>query len=160
MRFRSLGTQGFTELACGQIRSFYYPGDDTAKLTVLQNASAGVIGGALACWNHPFEVRWEQDSFAMLLTPTSLLIVLSSSAFNIDLASPPARLFSQVARIQAQAQAANGEAVESMVGIFKSVVAKEGVGGLFAGIVPRMCLGIWQTLFMVTGAKVIRDALN
>ena len=28
---------------------------------------------------------------------------------------------------------------------------KQGVKGLFQGIVPRVMLGIWQTLFMVTG---------
>ena len=27
----------------------------------------------------------------------------------------------------------------------------QGVRGLFQGIVPRVMLGIWQTLFMVTG---------
>lgn len=31
--------------------------------------------------------------------------------------------------------------------------------GLFQGIVPRVLLGIWQTLFMVTGAKLVQDAL-
>jgi len=36
---------------------------------------------------------------------------------------------------------------------------EQGIGGLFKGIVPRVCLGIWQTLFMVTGAKLVKDAL-
>ena len=40
------------------------------------------------------------------------------------------------------------------------IVRKDGVGGLFRGIAPRVCLGIWQTLFMVTGAKLIKDELR
>jgi hypothetical protein len=31
---------------------------------------------------------------------------------------------------------------------------------LLRGIVPRVFLGIWQTLFMVTGAKIIKDTLE
>ena len=41
------------------------------------------------------------------------------------------------------------------------VLAKtNGVGGLFRGIVPRIGLGIWQTLFMVTGAKILKEELK
>jgi hypothetical protein len=28
------------------------------------------------------------------------------------------------------------------------------------GIVPRIGLGIWQTLFMVTGVKLVKDTLK
>ena len=35
----------------------------------------------------------------------------------------------------------------------------QGVRGLFTGIFPRVLLGVWQTLFMVTGAKLVQDAL-
>ena len=34
------------------------------------------------------------------------------------------------------------------------------MGGLFRGIAPRIGLGIWQTLFMVTGAKIVKDELQ
>ena len=112
--------QGFTEAARGQMKVVFHNGDEKAKLTVSQEALSGVIGGALACWNHPFEV----------------------------------------ARIEAQAAAAAGEKSVGMVGVLSNVVAKEGVGGLFAGIVPRLCLGIYQTLFMVTGAKLIRQYID
>ena len=30
--------------------------------------------------------------------------------------------------------------------------------GLFQGVVPRWGLGVWQTLFMVTGPKLVKDA--
>lgn len=35
----------------------------------------------------------------------------------------------------------------------------QGPKGLFKGLVPRILLGIWQTLFMVTGAKLVQEAL-
>lgn len=35
----------------------------------------------------------------------------------------------------------------------------QGPTGLFKGLFPRVLLGIWQTLFMVTGAKLVQDAL-
>ena len=81
---------------------------------------SGVLGGACACWNHPFEV----------------------------------------ARIQMQTAATRGEAQVSMVSVFQNVIKESGVSGLFKGIVPRLGLGIWQTLFMVTGAKLIKRALE
>jgi hypothetical protein len=43
--------------------------------------------------------------------------------------------------------------------VFQSIVKTEGVGGLFKGIIPRIGLGIWQTLFMVTGAKLLKQYL-
>jgi hypothetical protein len=94
-----------------------FHGDAKAKLTKAEEVSAGVVGGTLACWNHPFEV----------------------------------------ARIEAQARAAAGQPSLSMVNVMRLVVAESGVTGLFTGLVPRIGLGIWQTLFMVTGAKIVRQ---
>jgi hypothetical protein len=94
--------------------------DANAKLTVAQEAGAGVIGGALSCWNHPFEV----------------------------------------ARIQMQTAAERGQPKQNMIQVFQTVVKENGPLGLFKGIVPRIGLGIWQTLFMVTGAKLVKQALE
>lgn len=111
--------QGFTEVVRGRFKILFH-GDPNAKLTVAQEAGAGIIGGALACWNHPFEV----------------------------------------ARIQMQSAADRGEPKQNMVQVFRTVVQEHGVAGLFKGIVPRLGLGIWQTLFMVTGAKLVKQALE
>lgn len=43
--------------------------------------------------------------------------------------------------------------------VFRAVYAQYGLAGLFSGVVPRMGLNIWQTLFMVTGAQLVRDAV-
>jgi hypothetical protein len=28
------------------------------------------------------------------------------------------------------------------------------------GVIPRVCLGVWQTLFMVTGAQLAKDFMK
>ena len=66
----------------------------------------------------------------------------------------------EVARIEAQTLGNAGKPVGSMVSVMRAIVKTDGVGGLFRGIAPRIGLGIWQTLFMVTGAKLIKDELK
>merc|ERR1712153_154743 len=114
--------QGFTDAVRGvMLRSFHDPKNNpNAKLTVGQEVTSGMLGGFLACWNHPFEV----------------------------------------ARIEMQARAAAGETSKSMVKVLKDVHAEYGVRGLFQGLFPRVCLGVWQTLFMVTGANIVKEYLN
>ena len=85
----------------------------------MQEIFAGAIGGALSCWNQPFEV----------------------------------------ARIQAQKLAREGIRNLNMFQVMGKIVKENGVGGLYQGVLPRMGLGIWQTLFMVTGAKMIKNAI-
>ena len=64
----------------------------------------------------------------------------------------------EVARIEMQASAAAGKnAGRSMVKVMGDIVKTDGVAGLFTGIVPRIGLGVWQTLFMVTGARMLKD---
>lgn len=111
--------QGFTEFIRHRMKVALH-GDQNARLTKAQEVCAGVIGGTMACWNHPFEV----------------------------------------ARIEAQTLGNMGKPVGGMVTVMRDIVRVDGVGGLFRGIVPRVGLGIWQTLFMVTGAKLIKDELQ
>eukprot|EP00055_Hartaetosiga_balthica_P015213 m.88352 g.88352 ORF g.88352 m.88352 type:complete len:300 (+) comp8806_c1_seq1:147-1046(+) len=108
--------QGFTDAVREVIKRSQYENPKTAKLSVTHEVMAGVIGGTLACWNHPFEV----------------------------------------ARIEAQTQAALGQPSKGMIATMRSVVGSHGFPGLFKGVVPRVFLGIWQTTFMVTGANLIR----
>lgn len=105
--------QGFTEL----VRDMYKRKNKSDKLTPWQEVWCGVIGGALSCWNHPFEV----------------------------------------ARIEAQARAVHGESKMGMMEILKHVHSTHGINGLFKGLVPRLLLCIWQTVFMVSFAKVIKQ---
>lgn len=109
--------QGFTELVRSQMRNIFHNGDKKAKLTNRQEINSGIIGGIMACWNHPFEV----------------------------------------ARIEMQAAAAAGEAKHSMVATLGRIYNTNGVQGLFQGVIPRVGLGIWQTLFMVVAPKLIQN---
>ena len=111
--------QGFTEFVRARFKVLFH-GDKDARLTKTQEVAAGVVGGTMACWNHPFEV----------------------------------------ARIEAQTLGNAGKPVGSMVTVMRNIVKVDGVGGLFRGIVPRIGLGVWQTLFMVTGAKLFKDELK
>lgn len=65
----------------------------------------------------------------------------------------------EVARIQQQAAAAAGEPSKNMIQTFGVIVKEQGVAGLFKGVIPRIGLGVWQTLFMVTGAKLLKEHL-
>jgi hypothetical protein len=114
--------QGFTEIVRERAKAVWYPDVDSkeVKMTKGQEVICGVIGGTMACWNHPFEV----------------------------------------ARIEAQTRGSLGQETGSMVSVMKDIIRENGVGGLFRGIVPRIGLGIWQTLFMVTGAKILKEELK
>eukprot|EP00922_Rhytidocystis_sp_ex-Travisia-forbesii_P039293 GHVS01058461.1.p1 GENE.GHVS01058461.1~~GHVS01058461.1.p1 ORF type:complete len:284 (+),score=31.62 GHVS01058461.1:383-1234(+) len=66
----------------------------------------------------------------------------------------------EVARIHMQAAANEGMPKQSLAQVLTHIYRTDGPAGLFKGIIPRMGLGIWQTLFMVTGAKLVRQHLN
>merc|ERR1719263_1964911 len=108
--------QGFTEFVRARMKMMLY-NDEKAKLSVVQEAMCGAIGGTMATCNQPFEV----------------------------------------ARIQMQAAAFEGKAKLSLPGTLGMIVKEQGPAGLFAGIVPRICLGIWQTIFMVTVPKILKE---
>lgn len=106
--------QGFTEGLRITWRKRKY-GDKSAQLTTNEELLCGLGGGALSCWNHPFEV----------------------------------------ARIEMQARAATGESKLSMLQVFRLVTKEHGLAGLFKGVLPRLCLGSYQALFMVAIPHVI-----
>lgn len=56
----------------------------------------------------------------------------------------------EVARIEAQANAAKGLPSRSFVQTVGVIVKENGLPGLFQGVIPRMGLCIYQTLFLVT----------
>jgi len=53
---------GFTEWARSQTGKLFY-NDPRAKLTKPQEVGAGIVGGVLACWNHPIgELEREREN--------------------------------------------------------------------------------------------------
>eukprot|EP00755_Sulcionema_specki_P023187 Sspe_Gene.14174::Locus_4897_Transcript_5_10_Confidence_0.217_Length_1237::g.14174::m.14174 len=65
----------------------------------------------------------------------------------------------EVARIQMQGRGITSEAKLNLFQTLAMVYRDNGLAGWFKGVVPRIGLGIWQTLFMVTGARIVKDAL-
>jgi hypothetical protein len=63
----------------------------------------------------------------------------------------------EVCRIQMQSAAFEGKPKLSLPSTLSLIVKEQGPTGLFAGIVPRICLGIWQTIFMVTVPKILKE---
>lgn len=57
-----------------------------------------------------------------------------------------------------QSRANAGQSNLSMGGVLRMVVAEHGPAGLFKGVVPRVMLGIWQAIFMVSLPHVIGAA--
>lgn len=64
----------------------------------------------------------------------------------------------EVLRIEAQASAAKGLPPRNIVQTCKHIVGEAGVLGLFQGVLPRMGLCIWQTLFLVQAPRLLKTA--
>ncbi|CAN8062825.1 unnamed protein product [Agarophyton chilense] len=63
----------------------------------------------------------------------------------------------EVARIEMQARANAGQSSLGLGQVLRMVVKEQGPLGLFQGVIPRIGLNIWQTLFMVSLVHVIGD---
>ena len=56
-----------------------------------------------------------------------------------------------------QARALSGEPAVGMIAVLRQVHAESGVGGLFQGLIPRMGTNVWLTLFLVSGANIVKQ---
>jgi len=68
----------------------------------------------------------------------------------------------EVIRVELQSQVPQPGRPKNL-GIFgaaKWIVSKSGVKGLYRGVVPRICLGVWQTICMVTGGDYLKVILS
>jgi hypothetical protein len=66
----------------------------------------------------------------------------------------------EVLRVVQQARQATGDKTANTRNCAQLVYKQHGVMGFYAGIIPRMGLSAWQTLFMVTFAGFAKEALN
>lgn len=66
----------------------------------------------------------------------------------------------EVLRVVVQARQASGETGVTTRNTASLVYKKYGFAGFYTGIIPRMGLSAWQTLFMVTGAGLLREWLT
>eukprot|EP01004_Peranema_trichophorum_P006511 NODE_5330_length_1029_cov_40.803532_g4762_i0.p1 GENE.NODE_5330_length_1029_cov_40.803532_g4762_i0~~NODE_5330_length_1029_cov_40.803532_g4762_i0.p1 ORF type:complete len:302 (-),score=66.39 NODE_5330_length_1029_cov_40.803532_g4762_i0:124-981(-) len=109
--------QGFTEYLRKLALTRNHSNESKPKLSIKEELLCGIVGGALATWNTPFEV----------------------------------------ARIEMQARAVFAEKKLGLMGTLGHIYQEAGVPGLFKGIAPRICLGVWQTVFMVTVPKLLAN---
>ena len=65
----------------------------------------------------------------------------------------------ELARILGQKRAAEGSNDTGLSRVIIDTYRDYGITGLYRGLFPRVCLGIWQTLMMVTAATMIKEKL-
>lgn len=63
----------------------------------------------------------------------------------------------EVLRIEAQANGAKGLPPKSVMQTFSLIVKENGPLGLFQGIVPRIGISVWQTVFMITLPYIMKQ---
>jgi hypothetical protein len=108
------------------------------KLGAADKILASSIGGALATWNQPIEVvRVEVCSFYKT------------------------RLYGELThhKMQSMAKAtANANRPEKLtiLNTLNFIYKENGIKGLYRGVTPRIALGIWQTICMVSFADYVK----
>ncbi|WAO96776.1 Hypothetical protein NCS54_01446000 [Fusarium falciforme] len=131
---------GIARLAETNIRSFKGKSAKD-KLSFGETVAASTIGGALSCWNQPFEV--------------------SECLFIPRFALPAYVRLVQVVRIEMQSLKADPTrpASPTMVNTAKHILATSGPLGFFRGIVPRIGVASWATICMVGLGDIVKEAL-
>jgi hypothetical protein len=117
---------GLTELARAAL------GANKGTKSFPREVAAGVLGGALSCWNTPFEVcRIKQQS---------------ETARHIK---------STASRPTGPAGSSSAKAVNTWE-TMRQVYREAGVRGLFAGVEARVGQAVWQTIFMQVFPRFLR----
>lgn len=127
---------GIARFAEGHIRSFRLKPAD-ARLTVGEKIVASTIGGALSCWNQPFEVSYywsECQSSHDTNTMQVLRVEMQSLASGNNITSNP-----------------------TMAAAAKRIMATSGVLGFFRGVVPRIGVAAWATICMVGFGDIAKE---
>lgn len=84
-------------------------------------------GGALGCWNHPLEViRVEIQSLKAPSAAAAVSAGGAASAAALPVRSP------------------------TILSTAKYIYAETGLSGLFRGVTPRVALGVWRTVCLVS----------
>lgn len=130
---------GFARLAETSIRKIKGK-SETDSLGAMDKILASTIGGALATWNQPIEVvRVEVCTFGFnsYLSGSHVLAKMQSMAKNATAnVNRPAKL----------------TVMNTLAFIYK----ENGIKGLYRGVTPRIGLGIWQTICMVSFADYVK----
>ncbi|KAH0838199.1 mitochondrial carrier [Lanmaoa asiatica] len=128
---------GFTRLAETMILNVRGKGEQE-KLGAVDKILSSSIGGALATWNQPIEV----------------VRVEVSSLYNVYFCVELTRY-----KMQSMAKTtANANRPEKLtiLNTLRFIYKENGIKGLYRGVTPRIALGIWQTICMVSFADYVK----
>jgi hypothetical protein len=145
---------GFARLAEEQIRVLRGK-TDGQRLSAMDKIMSSSVGGALACWNQPIEVvRVEMQSMAKQApggTRPAKLTVFNTLAYVYRFVSISLLLVLSCGdRSEVVTDFFWGDARSALIRRKR----ENGLKGLYRGVTPRICLGIWQTICMVSFADV------
>ncbi|GKT72571.1 mitochondrial DNA replication protein YHM2 [Colletotrichum tofieldiae] len=129
---------GISRVVEGQIRSLRGK-SATEKLAPWEKICASVVGGALSCWNQPFEVK---------------AVLAASETCGLELMD--------VVRVEMQSLKADPSRPEAltMMSAAKHIFATSGPSGLFRGVVPRIGVAAWATVCMVGFGDMVKEAVG
>jgi len=134
-------SMGFARLAESSIRKAQGKSEKDS-LSALEKIAASTVGGALATWNQPIEVvRVEVSSRGIRVK-------------NDQLIHDP------IPQMQSMSKAAANSNRPAKLTIFNTlgfIYKESGIKGLYRGVTPRIGLGIWQTVCMVSFADYVKD---
>ena len=129
---------GFARLAETVIRNVRGKSEHD-QLGALDKILASSVGGALATWNQPIEViRVEVRGLIFCLRDTQRRCVwqMQSMAKEAANVNRPAKL--------------------TIMNTLAFIYKENGIRGLYRGVTPRIGLGIWQTICMVSFADYVK----
>lgn len=123
---------GFARLAETGIRRIRGK-SETDYLAPLDKILASSIGGALATWNQPIEVvRIEVNGWSHLYSAHALNVLQMQS-----MAKDAAKNVNRPAKL-------------TILNTLGFIYKENGIKGLYRGVTPRIGLGVWQTICMVS----------
>jgi len=131
---------GFARLAESSIRKAQGKSEND-KLSALEKIAASSVGGALATWNQPIEVVRVEVSYSRIRIWSDQLIHRS------------------ILQMQSMSKAAANSNRPAKLTIFNTlgfIYRENGIKGLYRGVTPRIGLGIWQTVCMVSFADYVK----
>lgn len=127
-------SMGFARLAETGIRRIRGKADDD-KLGAMDKILASSVGGALATWNQPIEViRVEVGDNHYYVLPS----------------------LNPLLQMQSMAKSANRPVNPTIMNTLAYIYKENGIKGLYRGVTPRIGLGIWQTICMVSFADYVK----
>jgi len=131
---------GFARLAESTIRKAQGKSEND-KLSALEKIAASSVGGALATWNQPIEVVRVEVCRLGIRARNDQLIHVS------------------ILQMQSMSKAAansNRPAKLTILNTLAFIYKENGMKGLYRGVTPRIGLGIWQTVCMVSFADYVK----